>query len=76
MKSLIKYSLVLIALLAVDGGTVLSAKARKPVTVTPAQCAQIRAAVQTFGITVVLAGARMRGFTPAQVAYARRVCRV
>lgn len=44
--------------------------------VSPANCQKIRNAVATYGITLVLIGAKWRGYTDAQVAYARRVCRV
>lgn len=44
--------------------------------ITQAQCAQIRQAIKTYGMTVVLWGARVRGYTEAEVAYARRVCRI
>lgn len=43
---------------------------------TAAECKQIREAVKTYGITMVLVGARFRGYTDKQVNYARRKCHV
>ncbi len=52
------------------------AKLRRTSGITPAQCAEIRTGIAKWGIVAVLIGAHARGYTGAQIAYARRACHV
>lgn len=54
---------------------------RKPVTsgsqhITPAQCAQLRGAISTYGLARVRAGAPMFGYSSASVDWAVAACRI
>lgn len=61
-------------------GSASAQAAKRPVAVvghpTAAECAQIRSAVESYGMPAVLIGARLRGYTDAQTHFARRRCKV
>ncbi len=42
--------------------------------ITPMQCSELRSAVAVYGSVAGQVGARLRGYTPAQIAYATRAC--
>lgn len=71
-----KKLLAIIVLCGVSSCDVIPAAAAKRQHITQAQCAQIRNAINTYGVTLTLIGARAKGYTDAQINYARRVCRV
>jgi hypothetical protein len=43
---------------------------------TPAQCVELRGAIAKYGITVVLLGGQVRGYSPATIKIVRRICMV
>jgi hypothetical protein len=52
------------------------AAVRRSTGITKAQCAELRSAVKTHGVAAVYVGAVLRGYKPAQISYARKVCNV
>lgn len=70
------FRLSIIALLAIALSTEVPAAAKSYPPLTQAQCAQIRAAIATYGMSAVLLAARLRGYTAEELAYARRACRI
>jgi hypothetical protein len=51
-------------------------QAPAPRGISAADCARLRNAVATYGAGMVEMGARMRGYSSAQIAYAKRACGV